>query len=271
MVVDVPFNVVPSPSEHVFITKCDGPVFPKFQQLFEVPAEQSPLKSLALDPAESATALIIENRSGRAITAFCYRWTRTDASGKQRPHTFRFDSYIVDVYRPVIAAGARVLLTQSRIVSEQIIDHVGAGGGCIVGGTRARMSPEPEIVNLTFQIDFVLFEDGEISGPDPNRYAVTLQCRKKAASFVAQQVRLAEAEGRDVTPLLLALVNMPHFGSLHHEQGDRLVQLTQHYAKYYLDTVKRDPATGVNWCEAALRHLESRPELPRFFRRDQPC
>jgi hypothetical protein len=270
MIFDVRFNVVPSPSEHVVVTKYEDSVFPKFQQLFEVPPEHSRLKFLALDPAESSTALVIENRSGNAITAFCYRWIRADSSGKQRPHKFTSDSYMVDVYRPVMPAGARVLLTQSGIVNEQIIDHFEAGGGCIGGGTRARMSPEPEIVALTFQIDFILFEDGEISGPDPNRYAISLQCRKKAAEFVAQQVRLADAEGRDVTPVLLALVKIPHFGSLHHEQGDRLVQWTQHYAKHYLDTVKRHPSTGVNWREAALRHLENRPELPRFFRRDQP-
>lgn len=74
------FNVVPSPSEQVLVKKFDGSVFPKFQQLFEVPPDQSPLKFLVLDPAESATALVIENRSGKAITAFCYRWIRADAS-----------------------------------------------------------------------------------------------------------------------------------------------------------------------------------------------
>lgn len=262
------FNLVPSPSEHVVIKKYDGSVFPKFQQLFEVPSEQSPLKFLSLDPAESVTALVIANGSKKAITAFCCRWIRANASGKQRPHTFTSDSYMVDVYRPVMAAGASVLLTQSGIVAEQLIDHVEGGGGYLGGGTRARMSPE--IVDLTFQIDLILFEDGEISGPDPNRYAVSLQCRKKAAEFVARQVRLADSEGRDVTPVLLALVNIPHFGRLHHEQGDRLVQWTQHYAQHYLDAVKRHPRTGVNWGEAALRHLENRPELPKFFRRDQP-
>jgi len=66
IIVDVLFNLVPSPSEQVFITKYDGSVFPKFQQLFEVSSEESSLKVLVLDPAESATALVIENRSGKA-------------------------------------------------------------------------------------------------------------------------------------------------------------------------------------------------------------
>jgi hypothetical protein len=58
IILDVLFNVVLSPSEHVLIKKYDGSVFPKFQQLLEVPPEQSPLKFLALDPAESSTALV---------------------------------------------------------------------------------------------------------------------------------------------------------------------------------------------------------------------
>ena len=176
---------------------------------------------------------------------------------------------MVDVYRPVLEAGTRRIITQSGGADETVIDRVAAGGGVVAGGSSRVRGYEAETVELTFQIDFILFEDGEIAGPDPDRYAVVLQCRKRGAEFVAKQIRLAEAEDRDVTPVLSALVEIPHFGSLHREQGDRLVQWTQYYARECLRRIQHPFDPGINWREAMLRHLENRPELPKLYRRGQ--
>jgi hypothetical protein len=40
-------------------------------------------------------------------------------------------------------------------------------------------------------------------------YAVELQDRKRAAEFVAKQIRMAQAKGRDVTAMLTALAEAP--------------------------------------------------------------
>jgi hypothetical protein len=89
-------------------------------------------------------------------------------------------------------------------VDEALIDHVGAGGGFIgLGLVTTQMSRSlPAIVELSFEIDFLVFEDGETAGPDSDPYAVELHCRKPAAEFIARQIRLAMAESRDLTPVL---------------------------------------------------------------------
>lgn len=263
------FTIIPSPCDDIVLTPYNESVHPQFRQLFEPPPSSSPLRFLALDPEEAATALVLENRSGKALTAFCYRWIRTDTSGKWRPQTVSSDSYMVDVYRPVLEAGTRRIITQSGGADETIIDRIAAGRGVVVGGSSRVRGNEAETVELTFQIDFILFEDGEIAGSDPDRYAVVLHCRKRGAEFVAKQIRLAQAEDRDVTPVLSALVDIPHFGSLHREQGDRLVQWTQYYARECLHRIQHPFDPGINWREAMLRHLENRPELPKFYRREQ--
>ena len=265
------FTVLPSPCGDVGLTLYQESGLTKFKQLFEIPSPSSPLSFLAQDPQEASTALILENRSGKAITALRYRWLSTDASGKQRPHTCSSDSYMTDVYQPVLAGGTRMLITRSGGVNESTIDHLLAGRGGIGcgGGGGASIQSREEVVELTFALDFILFEDGEIAGPDPDAYGLQLQCRKRGAEFVASQIRLAEAEGRDVTPVLSALVDIPHFGNLHHAQGDRLVQWTQYYARDYLNHVRRNPSTGINWAKAMLRHLENRPDIPKFYRRTQ--
>jgi hypothetical protein len=76
------------------------------------------------------------------------------------------------------------------------------------------------VTSLRFEIDMLLFADGELAGPDTDKFAAELRGRKPAAEFVAKQIRLAEAEGRDVTPVLSALAEIPSLGRLGHVQGD---------------------------------------------------
>jgi len=121
---------------------------------------------------------------------------------------------------------------------------------------------------MTFEIDFVLFDDGEFAGADPDRYGLTLQCRKRAAEFIAKQIRSAMSEGRDVTPVLQALAEVPSFGGLGRGQGDPLVHWTRHYAREYLHAISHRVGT-FDMREAKLRHLENRPDLPQFYRRPQ--
>jgi len=126
----------------------------------------------------------------------------------------------------------------------------------------------PAIVELSFEIDFLVFEDGETAGTDSDQYAVELHCRKPAAEFIAKQIRLAMAESRDLTPVLSALADIRCFGNLRRTQGDRLVQWTRHYAREYLHAMRRENGT-IDWREAKLRRLENRPPLPKFYRRSQ--
>ena len=80
------FTILPSPVDDVVLVPYEEFAFPKFKQLFEVPPPSSPLRFLALDSNEAPTALVLENRSGKAITALRYRWVMTDASGKLYAH-----------------------------------------------------------------------------------------------------------------------------------------------------------------------------------------
>jgi hypothetical protein len=131
------------------------------------------------------------------------------------------------------------------------------------------MNPEPVVVEVTLEFDLIVFDDGEIAGPDPDRFAALLQCRKRAAEYVARQVRLAEAEGRDATPVISALAEIPHIGRPGHGQYDPLVHLTVEFAREYLRRIQHLTG-GRDMREVELRRLENRPELPRFYRRPKP-
>jgi len=79
-------NIHPSPSPDVVVAQYDELAFSKFRPLFEDPPESSPWHQLALDPKEAPLAVVLENRSEKAITALRYRFVMTEESGKQRTH-----------------------------------------------------------------------------------------------------------------------------------------------------------------------------------------
>jgi len=263
----VVIKILPTPSEELSPVRYQDASFPKFRRLFERAAPTSPL-SLVRDPSEAAAAIVLENRSDRAVTALSYGWELLDESGKRRTQRASSYSYLVDVYRAVATPRSHVLISPWAIVDEALLDHIEAGGGVAVVEARTSKPSSDKLVEATFEIDFVLFADGEIAGADTQAYAAQLTTRKPAAEFIARQVRLAIAETRDVTPVLSALAEIPHLGSRQNSQGDPLVHWVRHYAREYLAYMQR-AIGGVDWREAGLRHLENRPQLPRFYRRTQ--
>jgi hypothetical protein len=261
-------KIVPSPSTDVCLTPYDPATFPKFQQIFDA-NKFSPLYHFARPAEEASVTLVLENRSVKAITGLAYRWTALDQSGHSQARTCFSDSYMVDVYRAVAEPGSRHLVSPSTMLDEALIEHVLAGGGYIRAGVRDRSADS--FLEMTFEIDLVLFADGEICGSDPDRQAIQLRCRKPAAEFVANQIRRAMEEHRDVEPVLSALAEIPCLGSLHHlgrGMGDPRVLWIKHYAKDYLTHAKRKD-DRINWAEVRLRHLENRPALPKFYRRQE--
>jgi hypothetical protein len=261
-------NIIPSPTAEVSLTPYDGVAFPKFHQVFDLHSQSSPLIHLAPDPEEASIALVLENRSPKEITALSYRWVTTDQLGESHTQTCSSDSYLVDVHRAIAEPGSRHLITPSGMLDEALIGHVLGGGGLIGIGIRVKSRPLDKIAETTFEIDTILFADGEVSGADPNRYVMELQCRKPAAEFVAKQIRRARDEDRDVEPVLAALAEIPCLGRLGKAQGDPRVLWTRHYAQDYLRHMNRK-TSGVDWAEARLRHLENRPTPPKFYRRPQ--
>lgn len=263
-----PLNVIPSPSSQVAITPFDEALHPGFKKIFEPQPEDSPLRHFARDPAEISLSLVLENRSEKAITGLSYRWRKLDGSGKIHNHIASSDSYFLDVFRAVAESGSRHLIGPSGNLDEAMLDHVLPGGSFIGSKMGGTTHPLPEIVEVTFEIDLVVFADGEIAGPDPDRFSALLQCRKRAAEFIARQIRLADAEGRDAMPVISALAEIPHIGRPGHGLYDPLVYLTVEFAREYLRRVQHKMGE-LDMREAELRRLENRPELPKFYRRQE--
>ncbi|HTH52304.1 MAG TPA: hypothetical protein VL495_00055 [Edaphobacter sp.] len=251
-------RLMPSPNDYVVLARYREGDFPAFRKVFEEVRDDSPLRNFAQPPEAAETAVIIENRSEKEMTALRYCWKFIDADGKDRKKTASSDSYRVDVYRPVMSPGSKLLVTQTGSVDEALIDRVLAGGGFIAAGSTSSL--DYQAVEIEFQIEFVMFADGEIAGADPDHYGAELQLRKRAATYIAQQIRSANAESRDPTPVLTALRDTPHL------PNDHLARLVADYARTYLRRSVMQMGS-LDMKEVTLKHLENRPELPKFYRR----
>lgn len=261
------FTITPSPSEEVVLTAYDKNAYPKFAQLFEPMDESSRLRLLAIDPKQAATAIVVENRSARAITGLRFRWEIRDISGRNSRSILVTDSYASEPVKPVTEPHSLLLVTQSGYLEEGLIERVRAGtGGLIAARIGDGHRPSAEATDVVFQIDLLLFADGEISGPDPDKYVQELRCRKPAADFVIKQIRMAKAEGRDANPVLSALVEAPSLGRVGSPQGDPYVHWTKRFARSCLQHMKGSNET--DRLEGYLRYLENHTAPPTFFRRE---
>ncbi len=249
------FSFSPSPAIEVTLCGYEPQLFPQFRVLFDPPQEDSPLRFLAQRAEEAEFAVVMENHSEKDVTAMRYNWVMTSDDGNIRKRTVSSDSYMVEVYCPVLKPGDRLLICRSTTIHQSVLDHVLKGGG-VIGAGAGSTSPLSGVKSLRFEIDMLLFSDGELVGPDTRRFAAELNCRKPAAEFIAKQVRASESEHRDVTPVLSALAQIPHL------RDDYLAHWTKYYASWYLRRMGREHIK-----DGLLQHLENRLTLPKFYRR----
>src|SRR5215472_4375324 len=128
------FTFSPSPSPELVVSRYDAALFPRFRNMFEPPSIDSPFRFLAQPPEEAERAVVMENRANKDVTALHYCWMMTSEDGNVRKRTVSSDSYMVDVYHPVLSATDRKLVCPSITVDESFVEHVLRGGGGMGGG-----------------------------------------------------------------------------------------------------------------------------------------
>lgn len=114
-------TITPSPTSDLAVTRYDEAVFPGFRVIFQPPdtTASSIVKHLLHEPEEAAISVVLENLSAKNITALKCRWLVTDTGGKTHPCTHSTDSYSTIPHRPVVVAGARLLVTPSGSVKRE--------------------------------------------------------------------------------------------------------------------------------------------------------
>jgi hypothetical protein len=257
-VANLRLNIVESPSPELSVERYT-PDFSEFQELFPTKelTEKHPLRLLLRKPYEQQVSVVLQNKSPKSITVLAFHWIFPEAPDHSSIRKYASNSYHVELFRPVLPAGAKMLASPlSENVEESVLTHIKAGGGVIAGLFRSSRDPIlPDDGEIGFVLDLVGFEDGEIAGPDPDRYGAKLQSRKHAAEFVARQIHRAEMEQRDPAPVLQALIELPR------KRDDQHMAWVQKFARDYISPRELPKQ------ELRLQRLENLLSPPKFFRK----
>jgi len=238
----------------------------------------SPLVNVAhFDPAHHRVSppadmdddfVVLENTSDKAIVAITAMWEYTDPAGHPQKIMLTSDGFSGTGAAQIVAPHSITFLGQQQVIPEATAAHAARGGGYSGPGKQRELPGEK-----TLTIDAIVFEDGEITGPDTNQLAIQLPARKAAALRVATAMRQAMATHTDITQAMDGLIA---------ERPEPTPEsVTEYNARIrYADQIKSmyspamharlgnaDPSDFAN---GFLRHLESMPQPPKMFRKEQP-
>jgi hypothetical protein len=141
--------------------------------------------------------LVLRNLSSKSIVGLTVRWVTTGSSGRQETFTYQTDSFFL-VRRPVVGANARLLVAPGLLVPE--------GAGFVGAGKDQALSAavqKSDSVNVS--LDVVIFDDGQVVGPDTSHTLEQIRARKIAAEYVANAVSETLKAAGDPSRLLAQL------------------------------------------------------------------
>lgn len=196
-------------------------------------------------------AFLLANESDKAIVGLMTRWTFIDRDGYSRTEDVYTDSFMQPRSPVLLAAHARLIAAPGGFLPEGLAQKPHAGAR--LEDLDGRMSHDiAGATQIRVQIDVVVFEDGEIVGPNEARYDTFIQNRKIAAAQIAKQMRNALASSDDPRVTLRNILETSP------AQSDSMAIATHIYARMLLQAPS---------LEKTVQSLEALPEPPKFYRK----
>ncbi len=230
----------------------------------QLPVSPTPLVSVAaaspttlpqLDPAIIRTFhpnnFLLANKSDKAIVGLMTVWTFTDANGFPRTGQIHTDSFMQPHSPVLLPAHQTLIIAPGAFLPEALAQS--AHTGATLSSLDGRLSPAIiGATNIKVQIDLIIFEDGEMVGPNETRFDTQIQNRRIAATQLAKQLRNAIAGGDDPKTILNDILETKP------SQSDTVAVWTLVYARMLLKTRVLDKQLGA---------LETLPDPPKFYRK----
>jgi hypothetical protein len=233
-----------SPSPDVTLTPFSPSLYPVFNEVFD----RFDRGIAALAPA----SFVVSNGSGKAIIGIGVKWRLVDSAGRESTYDEGTHSFLVMSQRPLAPAHGRLLAAPRTFVSEDLLLHPEKGVVAVLPGDAfiARFSAA---VTIHAEVDSIVFQDGEVVGPDDLGLVKSIRDRRDAAAEIVKQVESAQAEGKDASEALRTVATRPPFG----DPG--VARFERKLASELLDTRQFD---------SRLQYLKGIPAPPLFYRKD---
>lgn len=229
-------DIKTSPTPEVSLAPFDPSAFPAFKGVFDH-------RTAALAPA----SFVVSNGSGRTIIGIGIKWRIVDSAGHEMTYTNRTHSFLVPSLRPLALAHGRLLASPQTFVNEDVLLHP-VGGVMAFQPTDATINQFSGAVAINAEVDSIIFEDGEVAGPDDLGLVKAIRNRRDAAVEVVKQVEDAQAQGKDPREVLRTIGTNPSpddwpVARVERQFASELLHLlhTQQF-DFHLQTLKGIPA-----------------------------
>jgi hypothetical protein len=194
-------------------------------------------------------SFVLTNLSNRAIVALVVEWSYTAQDGHEGRGFVKSSATVQPNTR--LFVGPKVFLPEALAFAP----HIGSPFEALDGRSGHWAATASQI---TATIDVVVFEDGELVGPDQSQFEVEMQSQKMAADQIASKVRRAQAQGQDPTPMLKQIAEAPMESTT-----DFIGLWSGLYAHQLLS------ARGSSRVDARLTAMEKTPTPLKIFRKTQ--
>jgi hypothetical protein len=151
-------------------------------------------------------SFILVNHADTPITAVVARWTYTDTSGEFQQSGINCDAYMFAPLEAIVKANDLSLITPYGCASQDRFPRLATGGGPLVPHVGNPVSADPSMA-MHLYVDSVLFEDGQIWGPDKLQYHLEIQDRYSAVQKFVAEVAAARSAGEGMPALLERIRN----------------------------------------------------------------
>jgi hypothetical protein len=143
-------------------------------------------------------ALVVTNIGDKPVTVIAVKWTIKMPSRAPTVQIQTSDSYSLprSKFRPVIDSHRNLLIAPTVVESEGSAAALQSGQAHIAQThPRERLAEFAAAEIVEVEIDCVVFDDGEVAGPDTTRMRNEVVGRNAAASRVSSAVRSAVVRG----------------------------------------------------------------------------
>jgi len=196
-------------------------------------------------------AFLLTNESNKTIVGLMTLWTFTDANGFPRTGEIHTDSFMQPHSPALLAPQSSLIVAPGAFLPVALANrpHLGA----TLTDLDGRLSPAIiGATNIKVEIDLVIFDDGEIAGPNATRFDTQIQDRKIAATLLAKQIRNTIANADDPNTVLSNVLETKP------AQSDPVAMWTHMYARMLFKSRSLDKQ---------LNALETLPEPPTFYKK----
>jgi hypothetical protein len=233
-----------SPSPDVTLTPFSPSVFPVFKDVFDFHDRAI----AALAPA----SFVVSNGSGKAIIGIGVKWRLVDSAGRETTYTEATHSFLKRSLRPLTLAHGRLLAAPLTYVSEDHLLHPEKGVMAVLPGDAfiARFSGA---ATIHAEVDSIIFQDGEVAGPDDLGLVKSIRDRRDAAAEIVKQVESAQAQGKDANEALRTLATRMPVGDPGVARFERKLSAELLHEREF---------------DFQLQYLKGIPAPPLFYRKD---